>query len=71
MEESAFHDGLDGAVVSASAAADTDISVDDVLLVTLGDSLNGAVVSTSATLEASISNLVSHDFPSKLVILCD
>jgi hypothetical protein len=63
-EESAFLDCFDGAVVGAGAAADANISIDDVLVFTLGDCLNGAVVSASAALDASVGNIVSHDFPS-------
>ena len=61
IPELLFHDCLSGAVISAGAAADADIGVDDVLLVALRDSLDGAVVGTLAALNASISNLVSHD----------
>ena len=43
-------------------------SVDNVLAVALCDSLNGAVVDTSAAADASISNNVSHDFPSIYVL---
>jgi hypothetical protein len=68
-EESAFLDSLSGAVVSASAAADTNISIDDELVFALGDSLNRAVVSTSAALDASISDIVSHDIPSSVCFL--
>ena len=64
-EESAFLDSFSGAVVGTGAAADTNISIDDVLVFALGNSLNGAVVSASAALDASISDIVSHDFPSK------
>ena len=67
-EESAFLDSLDGAVVGASATADTNIGIDDVLLIALGDSLNGAVVGAGAALDASVRNDVSHDFPSNLCI---
>jgi hypothetical protein len=56
-----FLDGLDGAVLSAGAAADTNVGIDDVLLVALGDSLDGAVLGAGAALDASISDLVSHD----------
>ena len=66
LEVLAFLDGLDGAVVSASAAADTDISVDDVLVIALRDSLNGALVGTGATLDTSIGDIVSHDYPSNM-----
>ena len=50
--------------IAAGAAADADISVDDVLLVALRDSFNRAVVGAGAALHASISNLVSHDISS-------
>ena len=52
------------AVLGASAAVDAGVSVDDVLAVAFGNSLNGAVVNTGAAANASISNFVSHDFPS-------
>ena len=65
-EESAFLDSFSGAVVGTSAAADTNISVDDVLVFALGDSLNGAVVSAGTALDASIGDIVSHDFPSNM-----
>ena len=61
-EELAFLDSFSGAVVSASAAADANISIDDVLVFALGDSLNRAVVSASAALDAGVSNLVCHDY---------
>ena len=64
-----FLDSLDRAVVSASAAADADISIDNVLLVALGDSLNGAVVSASAALDASVSTLESHDVSSIMFVI--
>ena len=67
-QELLFLDGLDGAVLSASAAADTNVGIDDVLLVALRDSLNGAVVSTATALDACISNFV-HDFPSRYVMM--
>ena len=66
-KESAFLDSFGGAVVSASATADTNISIDDELVFTLGNSLDGAVVSARAALDTSISDIVSHDFPS---IMC-
>ena len=65
-EESAFLDSFGGAVVSASATADTNISIDDELVFTLGNSLDGAVVSASAALDTSISDIVSHEFPSNI-----
>jgi hypothetical protein len=64
LEELAFLDSFSGAVVSASTAADTNISIDNVLVFALGDRFDGAVVSASAALDASISDIVSHDFPS-------
>ena len=64
MEESLFNDCFDRAVLGAGAAVDTQVSVDDVLAVALSDSLNGAVVNASAAVNASISDIVSHDFPS-------
>ena len=67
MEELLFNDCFNGAVLGAGAAVDTQISVDDVLAVTLGDSLNGAVVNTGAAADASIGNSISHDFPSNFL----
>jgi hypothetical protein len=67
-EELAFLDSLNGALVSTSAAGDTDVSVDDVLVSAFGNSLNGALVSTSAALDASISDNVSHDITSICVV---
>ena len=64
LEELAFLDSLNGAVVGTSTAADTDIGIDDVLVFALGNSLNGAVVCTSTALDASVSDIVSHDFTS-------
>jgi hypothetical protein len=64
LEELAFLDSFDGAVVGASTTADTNVGVDDKLVFTLRDSLNGAVISASTALNASIGNIVSHDFPS-------
>ena len=66
LEELAFLDSLNGAVVGTSTAADTDISVDNELVLALRDSLNGAVVGTGAALDASIGDIVSHDFPSNI-----
>ena len=64
--ESAFLDCFNRAVIDTGAAVDTDVSVDDVLLVALSDSLYGAVISAAAALNASVSNVVSHGFPSNL-----
>jgi hypothetical protein len=61
---SAFYDCFGGAVVSAAAAFNTDISIDNESLFAFRDSLYGAVIGTGAALNASISDLVSHDFPS-------
>ena len=69
--ELAFYDSFSGAVISAAAAIDTNVSVDDVGLVALCNSLNGAVIGAGAALNASISNLVSHDFPSNVcIVIC-
>ena len=63
-ERLAFLDCLSGAVVSASAAADANVGIDDVLVFALGNSLDGAVVSASAALDTSVGDIVSHDFTS-------
>ena len=65
-EESAFLDSFSGALIGTSAAADTNISIDDVLVFALGDSLNGALVGARAALDTSICDIVSHDFPSNM-----
>ena len=62
--ESVFLDCFNRTVVDAAAAVDADVSIDDVLLVALSDGLYGAVISAAAALNASVSNDVSHDFPS-------
>ena len=67
--ELAFYDSFSGAVISAAAAIDTNVGVDDISLVAFGNSLNGAVISAGTALNASISNLVSHDFPSNVCIV--
>ena len=67
-KESAFLDCLDGALLGAGTAADTDISIDDVLLVALGDSLDGALIGTGTALDASVSDIESHDFPSNVCL---
>ena len=64
----AFLDSFDGALVSASAAGNADVSVDDVLLVALGDSLDGALVSAGTALDTSISDIVSHDISSIYIV---
>ena len=65
--ESAFLDCFNRAVINAGSAVYADISVDDILLVAFSNSLNGAVICTATALNASISNNVSHDFPSNYV----
>ena len=55
-----FLDCFNRAVVNAGATVDTDVSVDDILLVALSDSFYGAVISAAAALNASVSNVVSH-----------
>ena len=62
-------DGFDGAVVAASATANAGVGVDDELVLTLGDGLNRAVVGASAALDASISDLVCHDYVPPYVFL--
>jgi hypothetical protein len=68
FEELAFLDSFSGALVSASAAGNADVSVDDVLAVAFGNSLNGALVSTSAASDTSVGDLVSHDITSIYVV---
>jgi len=63
-KESAFLDSLNGALISAGAAADTNVGVDDVLAITLGNSLNGALVGAGAASDTSVSDIVSHDITS-------
>ena len=67
--ESTFLDSFAGALVGAGAAADTDIGIDDVLVLALGDRLNGALVGTGAALHASVSDFESHGIPSYVVNL--
>ena len=67
--ESAFLDCFYGAVITTSAAAYAGISVDDELVLALRDSLNGAVVSAATALDTSISNSISHDFPSSIYVI--
>lgn len=45
---------------SAVSAADAGISVDNVLVVALGDSAYGALLCASSALDASVSNFESH-----------
>ena len=65
--ESTFLDSFAGALVGAGAAADTDIGIDDILVLTLGNRLNGALVGTGAALHASVSDSESHGIPSYVV----
>ena len=44
----------------ASTAANTSVSVDNVLAVTFGNCLNGALSSASAASDAIIRNFISH-----------
>ena len=60
-EKLLLNDSFGGALLSAGAAADTDISVNDKLAVALGNSLDGALLSAGTTNHSSIGNLVSHD----------
>ena len=66
--ESLFYDCFYGTVINAGAAANANISIDDVGLVALRDSLNGAVIGTAAALDTSVSNL-EHDFPSSYMLV--
>ena len=50
-----------GADLLAGAALDALVGIDDVLVLAFGDSLNGAVVGARAALDASVSDIVSHD----------
>jgi hypothetical protein len=68
FEELAFLDCFGGALVSTCTAGNADISVDDVLVFALGNCLDGALFSTSAALDASISDIVSHDITSICVV---
>ena len=62
--ELAFLDSFGGALISAGAAGNADIGVDDVLAVALGNSLNGALVGAGAASDTSVSDIVSHDYTS-------
>ena len=55
-----FCRSANGANVCAATAANTLVSVDNELAVTLGDATNGASVSASAAANAFIRNLVCH-----------
>lgn len=54
-------DSLIGATVSASAAINTLIGIDNVLVIALGDDAHGAGIGASTTLYASIGDTVSHN----------
>lgn len=60
LKESAFLDSLNRAIIGTGTAANADVSVDNVLLIALGNSLDRAVVSTGTALNASIRDIVSH-----------
>ena len=49
-----------GASVCAAAAAYASVSVDNVLVIALGDAAGGASISASAARDAIIRNLVCH-----------
>lgn len=49
-----------GASVSTATAAYASVSVDNVLVIALGDAAGGASISTSAARDAIIRNLVCH-----------
>ena len=59
--ELAFLYSFGGALISAGAAGNADVSVDDVLAVALGNSLNGALICAGATGDTSVSDDVCHD----------
>ena len=61
QNESAFLDSFGGALISAGAAGNADISVDNVLAFALRNSLNGALVSAGAARDTSVSNNECHD----------
>ena len=61
MKKLLLNDSFGGALLSAGAAADTDVSIDDELAVALGNSLDGAQLSAGTSHHASIGNLESHD----------
>ena len=64
-EELAFLDSFGGALIGAGTAGNADISVDDVLAVTLRDSFDGALIGTGAAGDTSVSDIVSHGIPPK------
>ena len=55
LDKLAFLDGFGGALVSASTAGNTDIGIDDVLAVALGNSAHGALIGASAAIQTSVS----------------
>ena len=60
-EKLAFLNSFGGALISAGAAGNADISVDNVLAVALGNSLNGALIGAGAASNTSVSNNECHD----------
>ena len=61
-------DGAVGAAVAARAAVQASTSVDDVLIVTLGNSTSGANISAGTAADASRSDLVSHSSTSIRIV---
>jgi hypothetical protein len=61
-------DGAVGAAVAARAAVQASTSVDDVLIVTLGNSTSGADISAGTAADASRSDLVSHSSTSIRIV---
>ncbi len=60
MKELLFNRSANRAVVSTVAAADALISVDNVLVIALGNARNGASICTCAAVNALVGNLVCH-----------
>ena len=56
-----FLDSFGGALISAGAAGNADISVDNVLAFAFGNSLNGALIGAGAASNTSVSNNECHD----------
>ena len=63
-EELGFLNCFGGALIRAGTAADADIGIDDVLVLTLGNCLDGTLLSAGAALDTGISDYVSHDITS-------
>ena len=63
-----FNDSFYGALIGTAAAVDANVSVDDVLLVTLGNSLNRALIGAGAALDTSVSDNECHDITSIYVV---